>query len=506
MAEVTLGRSASPLLSMQGVAKRFGNVQALAGVDFSVAAGEVHALVGENGAGKSTLMKILSGVVEPDAGTSTFASEPYRPRGPRAALARGVAMIYQELSLAPHLTIAENVTLGREPRLFGFVRRNEARDIARAALERLGHGALSPDRRVGELGPGERQLVEIARALAQNARLVVMDEPTSSLSRSDAEKLFEVVGRLAKSGVAIVYISHFLEEVVRVADRYTVLRDGRTVASGAARSATPRELSELMVGGALGELFVREPRTPGDEVLSTDALSGDPQPESATLTLRRGEVLGIAGLVGAGQTELLRALFGLVESVSGRISVGGTTDPGAPPWTRLRQGVGLLSSDRAREGVALAMSVADNVFLSHLGEVSHFGFVDRDEQAVRARRWVDALGIRCPDPQTTAGALSGGGQQKVALARLLDQRLDVLLLDEPTRGIDVGSRAEIYRLIDGLARDGKAILVVSSYLPELLGLSDRIAVMHRGRLLPARPVTEFTEASLLEATTSGVYT
>jgi ribose transport system ATP-binding protein len=499
MAEVTA------LLSMQGVAKRFGNVQALAGVDFSVAAGEVHALVGENGAGKSTLMKILSGVVTPDAGTSTFASEPYRPKGPRAALARGVAMIYQELSLAPHLTIAENVTLGREPRIFGFVRRSEAREVAHAALQRLGHGALSPDRRVGELGPGERQLVEAARALAQNARLVVMDEPTSSLSRSDAEKLFEVVARLSASGVAVVYISHFLEEVVRVADRYTVLRDGQSVASGEARSATPRELSELMVGKALGELFVREPRTPGDTVLSTDALAGDPQPESATLALRQGEVLGIAGLVGAGQTELLRTLFGLVESTGGRITIGASSDRGAPPWTRLRQGVGLLSSDRAHEGVALAMSVADNVLLSHLEQVSRFGWVDRGEQAARTRRWIDALGIRCPGPDETAGSLSGGGQQKVALARLLDEKLDVLLLDEPTRGIDVGSRAEIYRLIDALAREGKAILVVSSYLPELLGLSDRIAVMHRGRLLAARPVTEFTEASLLEATTSGVY-
>jgi ribose transport system ATP-binding protein len=490
---------------MRAVAKRFGNVQALAGVDFAVAAGEVHALVGENGAGKSTLMKILSGVVAPDAGTSTFASEPYRPLGPRAALARGVAMIYQELSLAPHLTIAENITLGREPRAFGFVRRSRAREITRAALERLGHGALSPDRLVEELGPGERQLVEIARALAQNARLVVMDEPTSSLSRGDAEKLFDVVGRLAESGVAVVYISHFLEEVVRIADRYTVLRDGRTVATGAARSATPRELSELMVGRALGELFVRQARTPGDPALATDALSAKPLPESATLTLRRGEVLGVAGLVGAGQTELLRALFGLVESTGGRISIGSTADEGAAPWTRLGQGVGLLSSDRAHEGIALAMSVADNVFLSHLEEISRLGFVDRTEQASRARRWIDALGIRCPGPDVAAGSLSGGGQQKVALARLLDQKLDVLLLDEPTRGIDVGSRAEIYRLIDALAREGKAILVVSSYLPELLGLSDRIAVMHRGRLLPARPATEFTEASLLEATTSGVY-
>ena len=284
-----------------------------------------------------------------------------------------------------------------------------------------------------------------------------------------------------------------------------MLRDGRTVASGAARSATPRELSELMVGRALGELFVREQRIPGDTVLSTDALSGEPLPESATLALQRGEVLGIAGLVGAGQTELLRTLFGLVKSSGGRISVGGTADGGAPPWTRLGQGLGLLSSDRAREGVALAMSVADNVFLSHLEQVSPSASSTATNGRLVPGSGSTRSAFAAPAGQPTYSQLSGGSQQKVALARLLDQRLDVLLLDEPTRGIDVGSRAEIYRLIDALAREGKAILVVSSYLPELLGLSDRIAVMHRGRLLPARPVTDFTEASLLEATTSGVY-
>jgi ribose transport system ATP-binding protein len=502
MAELT---GHAPLLSMQGVAKRFGNVQALAGVDFSVRAGEVHALLGENGAGKSTLMKILAGAVVPDSGATTFGAEPYRPSGPRAALAQGIAMIYQETSLAPHLTIAENVVLGHEPRSFGVVRRGTAREIARAALDRLGHHDLSPDRRALNLGPGERQLVEIARALSHSPRLLVMDEPTSSLSRDDAERLFEVVTRLANAGVAVVYISHFLEEVVRVADRYTVLRDGRNVATGAARTATARELSELMVGRALGDLFVREPRAPGDVVLEVRELSGRTLPQSASFTLRRGEVLGIAGLLGAGQTEMLRAIFGLEPMRRGTVKIGHVEDRGATPWTRLEQGVGLLSADRAHEGLALAMSIADNVTLSHLGRLSRRGLVDRREQWGRAERWVAALGIRCPGPDAATSALSGGGQQKVALARLLDQGLDVLLLDEPTRGIDVGSRAEIYRLIGALAGEGKAIVVVSSYLPELLGLSDRIAVMHRGRLLPPRDVANFTEASLLEATTSGAY-
>ncbi|HVW24085.1 MAG TPA: sugar ABC transporter ATP-binding protein [Polyangiaceae bacterium] len=500
MAELT---ESAPLLSMQGVAKRFGNVQALSGVDFSVREGEVHALLGENGAGKSTLMKILAGAVVPDSGTTTVASSPFSPRGPRAALAHGIAMIYQETSLAPDLTIAENVVLGREPRTLGVVRRARAREIASAALERLGHSELSPDRRVASLGPGERQLVEIARALSQNARLLVMDEPTSSLSRDDAERLFDVVKRLAKSGVAIVYISHFLEEVVRVADRYTVLRDGRNVATGDAPAATPRELSERMIGRNLGELFVRQPRTPHDVALTVDGLSGKALPESASFTLRRGEVLGIAGLVGAGQTEMLRALFGLDPTRGGTVKLGAAKDEAAKPWTRLAQGLGLLSSDRAHEGLALGMSIADNMTLSHLDRLSRRGLVDRREQTARAARWIESLGIRCPGPDAAVGALSGGGQQKVALARLLDRGLDILLLDEPTRGIDVGSRAEIYRLIDALAREGKAIVLVSSYLPELLGLADRIAVMHRGRLSPPRDAATFTEASLLEATTSG---
>jgi ribose transport system ATP-binding protein len=260
-----------------------------------------------------------------------------------------------------------------------------------------------------------------------------------------------------------------------------------------------------MVGRALGDLFAREARAPADVALEVHELSGKALPQSASFTLRRGEVLGIAGLLGAGQTEMLRALFGIEAMQSGTVKVGGAEDRGAAPWTRLAQGIGLLSGDRAHEGLALAMSIADNVTLSHLGRLSRRGLVDRRAQTAHAERWVTALGIRCPGSAAPTSSLSGGGQQKVALARLLDQGLDVLLLDEPTRGIDVGSRAEIYRLVDTLAREGRAIVVVSSHLPELLGLSDRIAVMHRGRLLPPRDVGSFTEASLLEATTSGAY-
>ena len=491
------------LLRMERVGKRFGAVQALSGVDLAVSAGEVHALLGENGAGKSTLMKVLSGAVLPDSGNMTLAGTPFSPGRPRDAANAGVAMIHQELTLAPHLTVAENVVLGREPRRFGFVRADAAQGIARNALERLGHGDIPVDRRAGELGPGERQLVEIARALAGNARLVVMDEPTSSLTRRDAERLFEVMRRLAASGVAVIYISHFIEEVLGVASAYTVLRDGQTVASGAIAGTTASELIEKMAGRAVSDVFVRTPRKPGDVLLELDGLAGDPLPEGVSLALRRGEVFGVAGLLGAGRTEMLRAVFGLARVRGGRIRVGAAWDHGRSPSARLRAGVGLLSEDRAAEGLALDMTVADNVTLSHLQRVRRRGLVDRVAQGERARRWIDALGIRTSGPSARVGALSGGNQQKVAFARLLDLDVDVALLDEPTRGVDVASRAEIYRVIDELAGRGKAILLVSSYVPELLGVADRIAVMHRGKLSAPRAAAEWTEAGILEAAALG---
>jgi ribose transport system ATP-binding protein len=493
----------SSLLRMERVEKRFGAVRALSGVDLAVNSGEVHALLGENGAGKSTLMKVLSGAVLPDSGVMTLGGAPFVPRGPREAAEAGVAMIYQELTLAEHLTVAENVVLGREPRRLGLVRRDAVREIARDALGRLGHGDLPLDRPVRELGPGERQLVEIARALAGSARVVVMDEPTSSLTRVDAERLFEVMRRLASAGVAVIYISHFIEEVLRVASRYTVLRDGRTAGTGLVEGTSARDLIEQMAGRAVSDVFAKAERVPGEVLLELEGLAGDPLPDGVSLALRRGEVLGVAGLLGAGRTEMLRAVFGLAKVRAGRIRVGAVWDRGRTPKQRLLAGVGLLSEDRAAEGLALGMTVADNVTLSHLGRMRRRGLVDRAAQRARASRWIEALGIRTSDPEARAGALSGGNQQKVALARLLDLDVDVALLDEPTRGVDVGSRAEIYRVIGDLAARGKAILLVSSYVPELLGVADRIAVMHRGKLSSVRPANEWTETRILEAAAMG---
>jgi ribose transport system ATP-binding protein len=493
----------TPLLAMRGVHKRFGAVRALAGVDLVVAAGEVHALVGENGAGKSTLMKVLSGALAPDQGEVLIDGRPFRPRGPLAARQHGIAMIYQELSLAPELTVQENVMLGREEQRFGLLRKGRMKELVESALEVLHHPEIEPGRLVSSLGPGERQLVELARALAGEARIVVMDEPTSSLSYQDSKRLFEVIARLRERGVAVIYISHFLEEVEQVADRYTVLRDGTTVATGVVEAHSRPEIIEAMVGRRIEEVFPRIPHTRGEPLLTIDGLAGERLPRNASLTLHRGEILGIAGLVGAGRTELLRALFGLDGVRRGEIRIAGAGDSGRPPWVRLAQGVGLLSEKRHDEGLAMNLSVIDNLTLSRLEPCVRRGLIDRRRQRALTEVWVDALAIRCPEPSRPVSVLSGGNQQKVALGRLLHHDVDVLLLDEPTRGVDVGSKTEIYRLIGELAASGKAILLVSSYLPELLGVCDRLAVMHRGILGPALAAGDWSETSVMRAATQG---
>ncbi len=494
------------VLRMRGVEKRFGAVVALAGVNLDVARGEVHALVGENGAGKSTLMKVLSGAHAPDAGRMELQGRPYAPRGPLDARRLGVAMIYQELTLAPHLTVAENVMLGREPARFGVVNRRAVRARVEEALRWLDVSELAPERIVGDLSPGARQLVEVARALAGEACVVVMDEPTSSLSRRETHQLFDVIDRLRDRGVAVIYISHFLEEVRRVAQRYTVLRDGRTVETGDVPAPGVDEglfvtrVIEAMAGRSLDEVYPRVPHDAGEAVLTLDALSGERLPHGASLTLRRGEIFGVAGLVGAGRTELLRAVFGLDPVRHGRVRVATTWDEGRRPWERLNQGVGLLSENRKEEGLALGLSISDNLTLSR--PVSRFGIILRSAHDVATRELGDQLALRYRDARQPAGELSGGNQQKLALARLLHHDIDVFLFDEPTRGIDVASKAEIYRLMGQLAQRGKSILFVSSYLPELLGVCDRVAVMTRGHLGEARVASEWTEASLLEAATS----
>jgi ribose transport system ATP-binding protein len=485
----------APRFEMRGVKKRFGSTTALDGVDFSVAPGEIVALVGENGAGKSTLMNVLSGAVFPDEGEMHLDGAPYRPEGPLEARRRGVMMVHQELALAPHLSVEDNLFLGIESVRLGFLERGKMRERAIQVLSALGHGDIPPAARVGALSPSAQQIVEIARALILEARVLILDEPTSSLPRADVETLFRMIRKLKDSGLAVVYISHFLEEAQEIADRFTVLRDGKTVGHGKTRETPLAEMVRLMVGRTIKEMYPRGERRPGEVVLETERLAGVKLPQEASFTLRRGEILGIAGLVGAGRTELLRALFGLDAVREGEIRVGVYHGP-ATPGERLAQSVGLLSEDRGREGLALSRSIADNLTLSRLP--GSRWRVSPPGMRRAAREFIERLSIRCRHAEQKVAEISGGNQQKVALARLLYHDVDVLLLDEPTRGIDVATKAEVYRILDELVtRREKAVLWVSSYLPELLGMADRIAVLRRGRLGPARPVGELSEHQVL---------
>jgi len=494
------------MLDVVGIIKRFGATTALDGVDFNVRGGEVHALVGENGAGKSTLMNVLSGAIRPDAGTMRVDGRPYAPASALDARRSGITLIHQELSLAPHLTVTENILLGAEVTRWGWIVHGESRRRALALLERLEHPEIDPDARVGDLPLPAQQVVEICRALAADARIVLMDEPTSRFQRGDVERLFRLVRQLAARGIAVVYISHFLEEVREIADRYTVLRDGHTVDTGALSATTDEQIVAQMVGREMAKLFPERPaRITGDVVLAVTDLCAPPGLMHASFELRRGEILGIAGLVGSGRTELVRALFGLDGVTSGQIIVGGRPADArrGRPATRLREGLGYVSEDRKGEGLALPLSVADNLTATRLAAFSRRGgWIDLDAQRDGARRWMDALSIRARSPDDAVRTLSGGNQQKVAIGRLLHQDAEVLLLDEPTRGIDIGSKAQVYEIISRCAEEGKAVLVVSSYLPELFELCDRIAVMNRGRLSPARPVAEWTPESVLEVAIS----
>ncbi|OGD16156.1 MAG: sugar ABC transporter [Candidatus Aminicenantes bacterium RBG_16_63_14] len=500
---MTIAPAEPPVLRMAGVSKSFGATRALDDVSFELGRGEVHALIGENGAGKSTMMKILSGAIAPDAGRMEIDGRPYAPAGPGDGLRGGISMIYQELTLAPHLTVEENIVLGREVHAAGWLDREATRRKAREALELVRHPEISPAIPVGRLSVGAKQIVEIARALLNRSRILVMDEPTSSLTQEDSLRLFEIIRGLKGQDVSVIYISHFLEEVQKVADSYTVLRDGRSVGSGKMEGTRLEDIIQLMVGQKFTQLFPRVEHAVGEAVLSLDRLKGTKMTAPVSLTLSKGEILGIAGLVGSGRSEMLRTLFGLDEAEGGSVVISGAELAGRTPWTRISRGLGLLSEDRQGEGLALSLSVADNMTLSDLAPYRRHGLLRPGRQRRAVSDLIGKLKIKTKGPAQTVGDLSGGNQQKVALARLLHQKASILLLDEPTRGIDVVSKAQIYEWIGELAREGKAVLFVSSYLPELLGICDRIAVFHRGALVESRPIPEWDAPSLMAAATVG---
>jgi len=479
---------------MREIRKTFGPTVALGRVDLEVLPGEVHALVGENGAGKSTLMKVLSGAHLPDSGEMQIDGKPYQPRNPQDARACGVGMIYQELSIAPHLTVEENIVLGMEPMKGPFVDRKAMRARALEALAHFDHPDIKPDTIAGNLSVSALQLVEIGRSLAMGCKLLVFDEPTSSLAQKDIERLFALIDRLKAQGISIIYISHFLEEVKRLASRLTVLRDGSVVGTRDVATVSPEEVVSMMVGRNVEDLYPRTHHQPGEKLLEIRNLSGLEKPQALNLDLHRGEVVGIAGLVGSGRTEFLRALFGLDGVKSGEILVGSSSGS-ATPRKRWQQGLGLLSENRKEEGLALNLSIADNVTLTCLERFGSGGVVSPKKQRAATSLWINRLGIKCQGPAQPVGALSGGNQQKAAFARLLEHDVDIFLLDEPTRGIDIAAKARIYEAINEVVTDPKrprAVIMISSYLPELFGVCDRIAVMSQGKLTRAVPVEKLT--------------
>ena len=494
-----------PLLKLENIHKSFGPVKALKGVDLEIYPGRVHGLIGENGAGKSTLMKVLSGVYQPDEGRMILRDRPYAPLTPLDGRDAGISMIYQELNLAPHLTVEENITLGIEQARLGWIKPQSTR--VREVLDELGQEAINPKTRLGDLSIGKQQLVEIARALLSEARVVVMDEPTSSLSAEDTSALFQVIHRLKEKGVAVIYISHFLEEVKEVCDTFTVLRDGETVAHGTVAESTIPELIEYMVGRSVTELYPQADHALGEKVLEVSALKGVKNaPSSASFHLRKGEILGLFGLVGSGRSETLRTVFGLREAEDGTITLSGHPALQATwisPPRALHRGLDMLSEDRKEEGLALNLSILANLTLSALHRYSRYGILNLRNEARAGKRWSETLQVKLHSLSQPIDNLSGGNQQKVCLARLLHHDSDILFLDEPTRGIDIGSKAEIYRLIHQLAAQQKAIVVVSSYLPEILGICDSLMVMHKGRLSAIRPVSEWTEQDIMHFATSG---
>jgi len=486
-------------LRLVGVSKQFGATRALHNVEFEVGPGEVHGLLGENGAGKSTLMKILSGVHRPDEGRVFLDEKPFAPANPIDARRRGVSMIYQELTLARDLSVEENILLGGQPSFLGFISRAKRREMALAALRELQSEEIPLDAPARTLPVASQQIIEIARALIHVPKLLIMDEPTSSLTQVDTQNLFRVIRKLSSRGVSIIYISHFLEESTELCSRYTVLRDGESVGSGEMASLDRAKIIRLMVGREIKDLYARARGTVGKPVLELRKLRGKKRAKNVSLVLHEGEILGVAGLVGAGRTETLRASFGLEPVRGGEIYLNGSQSTSRTPADRWRAGVGLVSEDRKEEGLMLNQSIADNLTLTDLEKFGKLGFISLNRQRAATREWMTRLSVKARGPQQPIGQLSGGNQQKVAIGRLLHHGASILMLDEPTRGIDVGAKAQIYHLLAELSAQGKSVLFVSSYLPELLGVCDTIAVLCRGVLVETRTASDWTEAEIINA-------
>ncbi|MBQ0882865.1 sugar ABC transporter ATP-binding protein [Streptomyces sp. RT42] len=496
-----------PLLSMSGITKSFPGVRALDGVDLDVQAGEVHCLLGQNGAGKSTLIKVLAGAHQPDTGTIRWRGEEVTLRSPIAAMRLGIATIYQELDLVEHMSVAENVHLGHEPTAGGFVVRGRtAKESTAQLLKRLGHPEVDPGRLVGELSAAQQQIVSMARALSHDVRLIVMDEPSAALDPDEVDNLFRIVADLTADGVAVVYISHRLEEIRRIGDRVTVLKDGRAVAGGLPAESTPtRDVVALMTGRNVEYVFPQRPAAPpaGEPVLSVKGLSRQGEFHPLDLEVRPGEIVGLAGLVGSGRSEILETVYGARRASTGQVLVEGRPLRPGSVRAAVRAGLGLAPEERKAQALLMLESVTRNVSVSAMSRFSRGGWLDRGAEREAAHAATRELSLRPDNPSVPVRTLSGGNQQKAVLARWLLRGCKVLLLDEPTRGVDVGARSELYAVIRRLADEGLAVLLVSSEVPEVLGLADRVLVLREGRVVHEAPARELDEHRVLDLVMEG---
>jgi ribose transport system ATP-binding protein len=494
------------LLEMRGIEKFFGTVRALKGVDLDVRVGEVHCVLGQNGAGKSTLIKTLAGAHQPTAGTILWDGQPTVIANPTAALALGIATMYQELDVVDGLTVAENIFLGHELATGGVLHRGEASRRTRELLERLGHGEIPPNREVGELSAAHKQVVSLARALSRNARLIIMDEPSAVLDSEEVKNLFRVIEELTAQGIAIIYISHRLEEIRQIGDRITVIKDGASMASGLSAADTPTaELIRLMTGRTVEYVFPPRTELPADApvVLEASNLALRGVFSDVSFDVHAGEIVGLAGLVGSGRSEILETIYGARKRTAGRVSIRGRVLRPGSVRDAVNAGVGLAPEERKSQGLLLEEPIFRNVTLSTFARMARGGILDERRERRETVAQIAALDLRPADPDRITGTLSGGNQQKIMLGRWLVHGTDLLLLDEPTRGVDVGARADIYALIRRLADQGAAIVVVSSEIPEVLGLADRILVIGDGRVLRDAPATELDEHTILDLVMKG---
>ncbi len=484
-------------LEFKNITKRFPGVQALDGVSFEIERGSCHALIGENGAGKSTLGKILAGVYTADEGEIRLDGRPIRAATPLAARHLGIAMVHQELAFCPNLTVAENLCLGDLPSRAGWLDRHRMREQSRALLAEI-DTPIDVDLPISRLSTGQEQLIQIAAALGTRAQIIVMDEPTSSLSVHESENLFQLLAKLKQRGITIIYVSHRMEEIFKLCDRITVLRDGRHVATENVAATNPDRVIQQMVGREVTQYTSQHlQREPGEELLRVENLASPGKFSGVSFSLRAGEILGFAGLVGAGRSEVAQAIFGLDPAATGKIFVRGRELPPGSVKAALAAGIGLLPEDRKRLGLVLSMNCRENTSLAVISRLSRFGFVRRRAEYSLAQRYADRLRVKAPSVDAPIAGLSGGNQQKIALAKWLARECGILIVDEPTRGVDVGAKAEIHHLLDELACQGMALVVISSELPEVMNLSRRILVMRQGRMAGELKRAEFSQTSLL---------